>query len=97
MARLTKIQIKNYRSIKDSGEIPITKLFALIGRNNTGKSSFLKAIQVLFGEIKEVAASDYHKDTSEPIVIAGVIRTWNDEELKEEQIRVCCAKGEKPK
>ncbi len=97
MARLTKIQIKNYRSVKDSGEVFITKLFALIGRNNTGKSSFLKAIQVLFGEIKEVAISDYHKNGPDPIEIIGVIKKWDKEEEKELKIKVFCAKGEKPK
>ncbi len=97
MAQLKKIHIKNFRSIKDSGEVPITKLFALIGRNNTGKSSFLKAIQVLFGEIKEVDDSDFHKDTSEPVEITGVIERWENDEKKEQTISINCTKGGKPK
>jgi putative ATP-dependent endonuclease of OLD family len=97
MASLKKLQIKNYRSIKDSGEIPITKLFALIGRNNTGKSTFLKAIQLLFGEIKEIEDSDFHKDTGDAIEITGTIERWDNGEKKAEIIQLTCEKGGKPK
>ena len=95
MACLTKIQIKNYRSIKDSGEIPITKLFSLIGRNNTGKSTFLKAIQLLFGEIKDIDTTDFHKGTADPIEITGIIERWKNDARIEETIKLVCEKGEK--
>lgn len=43
--RLTKIRIKNFRSIIDSGEITIAPLQSLVGENNSGKSNILRAIQ----------------------------------------------------
>ena len=97
MAKLTKIQIKNYRSIKDSGEVPITKLFALIGKNNTGKSTFLKAIQLLFCEGKDITASDFHKCTDESIEITGTIERWKDETKTTQVIKLTCEKDGKPK
>ncbi len=96
MAKLKKLRIHNYRSIKDSGDIPITSLFALIGRNNTGKSSVLKAIQLLFCEIKDIGDSDFHKGTNDPIQIEGVIEQWKGEEKTEQIIKITCERGGKP-
>ena len=95
---LTKIQIKNYRSIKDSGRIKeITKIFSLIGRNNTGKSSFLKALQVLMAD-RVVLTEDFHKNTEEAININGTIGQYNDSgEWEEIQLSVTIKKEEKLK
>lgn len=71
--RIVNFRVKNFRSIKDSGGIEnITKIFALIGRNNSGKSSFLKALQVLLGK-RDVDIEDFHKNTDEPIEISGTL------------------------
>lgn len=43
--RLTKINIQNFRSIKQTGDITIEPLQALVGENNCGKSNILRAIQ----------------------------------------------------
>jgi predicted ATP-dependent endonuclease of OLD family len=44
--KISKIRIKNYRSIKDSGEINfIDKFFVLAGQNESGKSSILEALE----------------------------------------------------
>ncbi len=43
--RLTKISIRNYRSIRNTGEVSIEPLQALVGENNCGKSNVLRAIQ----------------------------------------------------
>jgi len=96
MARLTKIQIKNYRSIRDSGEITITKLFALIGKNNTGKSSFLKAIQILMQEITDIEISDFHKGNTS-MEITGTIERWNKNVISTVNLKIACDKAEKPK
>jgi putative ATP-dependent endonuclease of the OLD family len=66
---LEKISIKNYRSIKEMQDFKISRLQALIGENNAGKSNILKAIGVFLtagsGGIKE---EDFnHKE--EPIII----------------------------
>ncbi len=43
--KIGKVRIKNYRSIKDSGEILFTdKFFVLAGQNESGKSSVLEAL-----------------------------------------------------
>lgn len=43
---ITKITIKNFKSIKDSGEVIFTdKLFVLAGQNESGKSSILEALK----------------------------------------------------
>jgi len=75
--RINKIHIKNYRSIKDSTEISVTKLFALIGKNNTGKSAIVEAIQVFWGK-KPLMESDFHKGTKDPIEVIITIRDYSD-------------------
>lgn len=96
MARLTNIRIKNYRSIRDSGDVPITKLFAVIGKNNTGKSSFLKAIQILLGGDVEIDAHDFHKGNS-PMEITGTLEKWDKDSLIKKELKVTCDISDKPK
>ena len=55
--RIKHLKISGYRSIKDD-EVRPEKLFAFIGKNNSGKSNILKAIQVLFGE-RDVGENDF--------------------------------------
>lgn len=43
----SSVRVCNYRSIADSGELPLGPITLLIGRNNTGKSSILRAIYLL--------------------------------------------------
>lgn len=43
--KISKVRIKNYRSIKDSGDVLFTdKFFVLAGQNESGKSSVLEAL-----------------------------------------------------
>lgn len=42
--QLSTFQIKNYRSIQDSGEISASRITALLGRNESGKSNLLRAL-----------------------------------------------------
>ncbi|MDE0260178.1 MAG: AAA family ATPase [Gammaproteobacteria bacterium] len=42
--RATHFRIQNFRSIDDSGWIPLHKVTALVGRNESGKSSLLQAL-----------------------------------------------------
>lgn len=96
MARLTSITIKNYRSIRDSGSVPITKLFAVIGKNNTGKSSFLKAIQVLLSGAIGIESHDFHKGASS-IEIIGTLERWEENALVKKELKVTCEINSKPK
>lgn len=45
--KLTKIQVKNFRSIDDSGEFEIDDLTCLVGKNEAGKTAILRAIHGL--------------------------------------------------
>lgn len=45
-------RVTNLRSIKDSGEIPLSPLSVLVGRNGSGKSSFMRFFQILQQSIK---------------------------------------------
>lgn len=44
---LVKFRVKNFRSIEDSGEIEVSKIVALVGRNESGKSNLLLALASL--------------------------------------------------
>ncbi|MEM9947528.1 MAG: AAA family ATPase [Cyanobacteria bacterium P01_D01_bin.36] len=44
---LRKIRVQNYRSIVDSGWVPIDGVTCLVGKNESGKSASLKAIEGL--------------------------------------------------
>ena len=48
--QIKKVRIQNYQSFSDSDDQSITKLFALIGKNNSGKSAFINAIRSVIGD-----------------------------------------------
>ena len=45
--QLTKFRITNYRSVNDSGWIDVAKMTAMVGRNESGKSNVLLALESL--------------------------------------------------
>ena len=63
---ICKLKVKNYKSFLDSGYIDIdSKLFSLIGQNNTGKSTIMDAIQCVFPSSKKtITGFDFHKGES---------------------------------
>lgn len=81
--QISKLRIKNFRSIKDSQDIELTKLYALIGKNNTGKSAVLKAIQLFWGKLK-IEKSDFHKGINKNIEIEISLKNYNDKEKYQE-------------
>lgn len=44
---LISFRVQNYRSVTDSGDITVGKLTSLVGRNESGKSNLLLALQTL--------------------------------------------------
>ena len=46
--RATSISVSRYRSINDAAKVPLGDATVLIGRNNEGKSNFLRALQIAF-------------------------------------------------
>lgn len=45
--KLESFRVKNYRSINDSGEVKVSRITALLGRNESGKSNLLKGLESL--------------------------------------------------
>lgn len=81
---ITKVRVKNYKSFVDSGDINIdSKLFSLIGQNNTGKSAVMDAIQCIFPSSKKTITSlDFHKGAQQIIIeiwFAGVTESYLEE------------------
>jgi len=80
--KICELSIKNFRSIVDSGRIPIKDMFALVGENNAGKSNILKSIQVLLtGGIAGIKLEDFY-DQAVPIVIKAKFYDLNKAERK---------------
>ncbi len=44
---LTQIRLQNFKCFEDSGEIPLSPLTIIFGRNNSGKSSILQSLLLL--------------------------------------------------
>jgi energy-coupling factor transporter ATP-binding protein EcfA2 len=64
------VYVKNFRSILDE-RIDCDALTVLVGRNGTGKSSFLRALQMFYDPKAAVTAEDFYaEDTSKEIEIA---------------------------
>jgi len=44
---LKSVRIQNYRSIEDSGIVPIEEITCMVGKNESGKTAFLQALHLL--------------------------------------------------
>ena len=52
--KIRRINIKNYKSMYDSGDIYIDKeIYAFIGQNNTGKSTVLAKINKIYPNVDQ--------------------------------------------
>ena len=54
------MNIRNFKAHKDTGYVPITTLTAFIGKNDSGKSSLLAAMDVFLSGKKQIDASDIY-------------------------------------
>ncbi len=80
--KLTKVRIKNYRSIKDSGEISFTdNLFVLAGQNESGKSSILEALKAYEDEEFDRDTLNFEEEQDENF-IQNVSCTYTIEDSK---------------
>lgn len=81
---LKGLRIQNFRSIKDTGEIPVQRLLALIGENNCGKSNILLAVERLVSGGAAGTTREDFNDPGNPITVKGTFgdlspveqRTW---------------------
>ncbi|MFZ1720043.1 MAG: ATP-dependent endonuclease [Candidatus Moraniibacteriota bacterium] len=76
---IESVLIKNYRSLLDE-EVYLEDLTALVGANGTGKSTFLKALEIFYAFSQSIKQDDYYnKDTSSPIVVAVTYKKLSEE------------------
>ena len=84
--KIRKIEIKHYRSLDDV-TIHAGNVLALIGRNNSGKSNVIKALELFFeGSIRLVDKECFHDHSTEgPIEIFVTfeqLSDWETEQFK---------------
>lgn len=80
--RLTKLRVQNFRSIRDSGEMRIEPLQALVGENNCGKSNCLRAVQCfLTSGAGGMSVQDFN-DPEAPCIIECEFGALSEEEAK---------------
>jgi hypothetical protein len=81
MARIRKIEIKNFRGIQSCSWIPSSGINCLIGPGDSGKSSMLDAIEFCVGARRTLQFSDadFHAlDVEQPISITVTIGELSD-------------------
>ncbi len=67
--RIAKITVSNFRGLKQCS-VRLNAITALLGDNNSGKSTFLHAIELFFASSPKVQEEDFfQRDTSQPILI----------------------------
>lgn len=74
------VQVRNFRSILNE-QIECENLTVLVGRNGTGKSSFLRAMEMFYDPKANVTAEDFYaEDATKEIEIAVTFTDLSDEE-----------------
>jgi predicted ATP-dependent endonuclease of OLD family len=82
--KLLKVRILNFRSCKDV-QLDINGLHAIVGSNNAGKSTILKALDFFFNPSTKSLNEEifWNKDTSLEIRVEGVFANLTDYEKTE--------------
>jgi putative ATP-dependent endonuclease of OLD family len=86
--KLKKIHIQNYRSCKDV-QIDISSMQALVGANNAGKSSILRALDFLFNpSTKKIDEETFwNSNTVLTIWVEAIFDELSDAEKENEKLR----------
>src|SRR3972149_2736669 len=84
--KMRRIEIKNYRSLHNITIYP-QDILALVGRNNSGKSNVLKALELFFEDSVRLINDEcfHHHKTEEPIKIFITfeqLSDWEREQFK---------------
>ena len=76
---IENVQVKNFRSISNES-LPCDSLTALVGRNGSGKSSFLSALELFYNRTASVTSEDfYDEDVTQDIEIIVTYSNLNAE------------------
>ncbi|MCY3862057.1 MAG: AAA family ATPase [bacterium] len=62
--RIRHLRVKNFRSILDA-ELSVGDLTALVGRNGTGKSAFLGALELFYERAAPLTEADFHGEDAD--------------------------------
>lgn len=84
MARIRRLEIRNFRSIKTLNWAPAPGINCLIGPGDSGKSTILDAIDLCLGARRSIGIADtdfYGLVVTEPIVITVTLGGLSDELL----------------
>ena len=84
MAKIEHLTISHFRGIESFKQSFTNGLTCIIGRGDSGKSSILDAIALLFSQSWGVHLNDsdfYNCDTSIPIIIESVVSGFTDDFL----------------
>ena len=65
---IKSIHIKNFRSIKNE-TLSFSNLTALVGANGSGKSSFLKAIEIFQNTSPKISEDDYYNKNTMALIL----------------------------
>ena len=65
--RVRCLRVKNFRSILDA-ELSVGDLTALVGRNGTGKSAFLDALELFYERAATLTEADFHGEDSNQVI-----------------------------
>ena len=92
--KLSKLEIWNFRSIEHVS-LDISDLTSVIGENNAGKSSILRAIELFYEESIRPVTEEYFffKDQTKPIEVALTFDSLTDGEKNQKYIKhwICSA------
>lgn len=82
--RLTYLHISNFRSCRDV-TLEIGGMHALVGANNAGKSSVLRALEFFFNPSTKSLNEEsfWNKDTSLEIMVEAIFSDLTDKEIEE--------------
>jgi hypothetical protein len=76
---LTRIRIKQFKAIRDSGDIELGPVNVFIGRNGSGKSSVIEFLELVSNTVEydlQMAATPFHRGRD-------LIRSWNKKGTEE--------------
>lgn len=77
--QLTEFHVERFKPIEEDGFESIEELSVLIGKNDSGKSSFLEAVRIFLREKGKPEPSHFHMHESEEIVLSGRFKGVPDE------------------
>jgi len=79
---ISTVRVQNYRSIRDEA-LDCSSLTALVGRNGSGKSAYLHAIDLFYSTSDNVSITDFYNDDPANDIVITVTFTDLSDDAKE--------------